>query len=106
MYQKFSIPPKNFKILAHTKSCPIAAIGNSEKKIYGLQFHPEVQHTNRGLELIKNFIFNICKTEPNWTAESFIKNEVNRIKDKVEKKTCIMWLIRWGRFNRSRHIDT
>ncbi|MCK4428133.1 MAG: glutamine-hydrolyzing GMP synthase [candidate division Zixibacteria bacterium] len=75
--------PKGFEVLAHTESIPFAAIRNKEKEIFGLQFHPEVVHTQEGKKIIHNFLFNICRCEGTWTAESFIESSVSRIKDEV-----------------------
>ncbi|MEK9657052.1 MAG: glutamine-hydrolyzing GMP synthase [bacterium] len=83
------VPPPGFKVLAHTQSCKVAAIGNSEKKYYGLQFHPEVSHTQRGQELIRNFMFNICEMEPNWYADTFIDKTLKEIKNKVEDEQVL-----------------
>ena len=58
--------PKNFSKIASTKNSPLTIIENSQKKLYGIQFHPEVTHTENGNEIIKNFIFNICKSKKNW----------------------------------------
>jgi GMP synthase (glutamine-hydrolysing) len=84
--------PKGFEILAHTESIPFAAIKNKEKKIFGLQFHPEVVHTQEGKKIIYNFIFKICKCEGTWTAESFIESSVSLIKDKVKNGKVILGL--------------
>eukprot|EP01047_Picozoa_sp_COSAG01_P060748 COSAG01_NODE_7491_length_3186_cov_3.612569_1_plen_251_part_10 len=78
------VPPPGFKVLAHTESCPIAAMGNSQKKFYGIQFHPEVAHTQRGSELIQNFLFNICEMSPSWSSDSFIQSALENIKTEVQ----------------------
>jgi GMP synthase (glutamine-hydrolysing) len=57
--------PDNFKCLASSLTCKIAIFENNERKLYGLQFHPEVQHTINGSQIIRNFIFDICKMQPN-----------------------------------------
>ena len=75
--------PKGFEVLAHTENIPLAAIRDKEKKIFGLQFHPEVVHTQEGKKIIRNFLFNICRCKGTWTAESFIKSSVSLIKDEV-----------------------
>ncbi|NPA93973.1 MAG: glutamine-hydrolyzing GMP synthase [Thermodesulfobacteria bacterium] len=75
--------PNGFKTLAHSSSCPIAAMANKEKAIYGVQFHPEVVHTEIGMDVLSNFLFRVCKCEPNWTMESFVATTVNEIKEKV-----------------------
>jgi GMP synthase (glutamine-hydrolysing) len=59
-------PPAGFALLAETDTCPVAAIGDSQRRLYGVQFHPEVVHTRRGMELLKNFLFRICGCERDW----------------------------------------
>ena len=61
--------PKSFKVIASTKSSKLTIIENSQKKIYGVQFHPEVTHTENGKQIFKNFIFSICKIEKNWNVK-------------------------------------
>jgi GMP synthase (glutamine-hydrolysing) len=85
------LPPK-FKVLAHTESIPFAAIGNRERKIYGLQFHPEVAHTEEGRRILSNFLFFICECEGSWTTESFIDTTVSRIKEQVKDGKVILGL--------------
>ncbi len=75
--------PKNFKKIASTKSSPFTGIENIKKKIYGIQFHPEVTHTRNGKIIIKNFIFLICKIKKNWKLE----NEKMRIIRDIKKRT-------------------
>jgi len=77
--------PKDFKVLAHTKNTPLAAIGNPEKKLYGVQFHPEVVHTEYGTEIIKNFVYVVCGCQPTWTTKNFIEQSVKEIKEQVGK---------------------
>jgi len=77
--------PKDFRILAHTKNTPLAAIGNPEKKLYGVQFHPEVVHTEKGVEIIKNFVYVICGCKPTWTTKNFIEEQVRGIKQLLGK---------------------
>jgi len=81
--------PKNFKILAHTKNTPLAAIGNPEKKLYGVQFHPEVVHTEKGTEIIKNFVYVVCNCKPTWTTKNFIQQSVQEIKNTVGKENIL-----------------
>ena len=81
--------PKNFKILAHTKNTPLAAIGNPDKKLYGVQFHPEVVHTEKGTEIIKNFVYVVCNCKPTWTTKNFIQQSVQEIKNTVGKENIL-----------------
>lgn len=75
--------PQGYVLLAATDNCPIAAIGNPQKKIYGVQFHPEVVHTPQGHRIIANFLFRVAGCVPDWTAGSFIEETVQRIKENV-----------------------
>lgn len=77
-----SLPP-NFRVLAHSDNSPIAAMGNREKHLYGVQFHPEVVHTSCGRELIENFLFRICQCRPTWTMKSFVDTAICAIQEKV-----------------------
>ena len=76
------IPP-GFKIIGHTESAKAAAITSEEKSIYGIQFHPEVVHTEQGTEILKNFVLKVCKAKQDWTMESFIDTAVEKI-SKIE----------------------
>ncbi|MFQ6025303.1 MAG: glutamine-hydrolyzing GMP synthase, partial [Nitrosopumilaceae archaeon] len=71
--------PDGFDVIGHTDRSSGAAIANRQKKIYGIQFHPEVVHTERGTEILKNFAVNICNANQNWTMQNFIENTVNEI---------------------------
>ena len=75
--------PDGFTAVAHSKHCPYAAIYDGKRKIYGVQFHPEVTHTVFGKEILKNFLFNIARLTPAWTMGSFVENSVKAIKEKV-----------------------
>jgi GMP synthase (glutamine-hydrolysing) len=81
--------PINFKAIAHSENTKVAAMVNSEKKIYGIQFHPEVTHTPLGKKVFKNFLYKICQCKPSWNLESFIKQSVMGIKEKVGKGRVI-----------------
>lgn len=71
--------PKNFEVIGHTESAKAAAIANMEKSIYGIQFHPEVVHTEQGTEILKNFVLKICKAKQEWTMEGFVEKTVKDI---------------------------
>lgn len=77
--------PAGFRSIASTTNSPIAAFRNEEGTIYGLQFHPEVVHTPRGTELLRNFVFEVCRCEPSWTSASFIEETVQAVREKVKK---------------------
>ncbi|MCP8320395.1 MAG: glutamine-hydrolyzing GMP synthase [archaeon] len=81
--------PEGFDVIANSENCPIAAMRNKSKKLFGLQFHPEVVHTEKGVDILKNFVFNVCKCKPAWKMESFIEKTISEIKDKVGNKKVL-----------------
>ncbi|MBM2814110.1 MAG: guaA [Ignavibacteria bacterium] len=76
-------PPDGFEVIAHSDNSPVCAVSNPEKKIYGVQFHPEVQHTEEGIAILNNFLRNICECSANWNAQSFIESSIATIKEAV-----------------------
>ena len=84
--------PKDFIVTAFSKNSKLSAIENKKSNIYGLQFHPEVVHTNQGEKIIKNFIISICKTKPTWSMQNYLKTQISKIKDQVEKNHVICGL--------------
>ncbi len=82
-------PPPDFEIIAQTQNSPVCAIRNKERKIYGVQFHPEVAHTEKGREILKNFVYKICNCKGGWNAKSFIESSIEEIKEKVKDKKVI-----------------
>lgn len=84
--------PAGFEVTATSASCPIAAITNEDRKMYGVQFHPEVQHSVHGNELLKNFALNICGCKGDWTMENFIDVEVAKIREQVGDKKVLLAL--------------
>jgi GMP synthase (glutamine-hydrolysing) len=81
--------PHGFRATAHSKNTPYAAIEDAQKKIYGLQFHPEVVHTQRGLDLIKHFLFHICKCSNPWTMRSFLDQTNSDLRKRIGSKKVI-----------------
>ena len=75
--------PEGFKIIAHTEVCPVAAMENEERNLYGVQFHPEVEHTPFGQKMIQNFLHEICGLESLWTMASFAEDKIKEIKELV-----------------------
>jgi len=82
--------PKGFLLFGKTLDCPIAAMGNIEKNIYGLQFHPEVTHTKHGIKILNNFIFDICKCNKDWSLESYLTELTHSIKKLVGTKLVFL----------------
>lgn len=70
--------PENFEIIADSPSCQNAAIEDKSRKLYGVQFHPEVRHTEYGNDLLRNFIRRVCECTGNWTMENFVEIEVEK----------------------------
>ena len=81
--------PKSFKTIASTKDSNLTIIENSKNKIYGVQFHPEVTHTENGRQIFKNFLFLICKIKKNWNVVSQKNNLISEIKKKIKKEKVI-----------------
>ncbi len=81
--------PKGFKTVAYSKNSKLAIIENSSKKIYGVQFHPEVTHTTKGKHILKNFLFVICKINRNWSSKQQKKKLINDVRSMVGNKKVI-----------------
>lgn len=84
--------PEGFETLAHTENTPCAAIAHHEKKLYGVQFHPEVVHSQGGMPLIRNFVYHICDCEPTWTTAAFVEDAIREIRGKVGDKRVLLAL--------------
>lgn len=84
--------PEGFKMIAKSPNSPYAAMSHAEKKLFGVQFHPEVTHTPEGKEILSNFAFEICGCSPNWTMASFIERTVQEIRTKVGEKHVVCGL--------------
>ncbi len=87
-----SVMPKNFKIVASTKNSKLTIIENSRDNFYGVQFHPEVTHTNKGKVLLRNFLFLICKIKKNWSSKDQKLRLIKNIKDQVGNNKVICGL--------------
>jgi GMP synthase (glutamine-hydrolyzing), C-terminal domain or B subunit/GMP synthase (glutamine-hydrolyzing), N-terminal domain or A subunit len=81
--------PEGYRVSATTESCPVAAMENADKGIYGVQFHPEVEHTLLGREILKNFLFEVCNLKGDWNMGSFTDEKVNEIRKLVGSKKVI-----------------
>ncbi len=84
--------PEGFSVLAHTDNTPCAAISNHERKLFGVQFHPEVVHSEGGTALIRNFVYHICECEPTWTTEAFVEESIREIRARVGDKKVLLAL--------------
>ena len=82
-------PPAGFAICASTPGTPVAAIGDAKRKLYGVQFHPEVRHTPQGMDMLKNFLYNVCGLKPEWTMSSFIEEQIKDIRQLVGNKKVL-----------------
>lgn len=83
---------EGFGLDASSGTCPFASTSNPNKKIYTVQFHPEVRHTEFGNQILKNFVFEICKAEANWNMDSFIDSQVAQIREKVGNDKVLLAL--------------
>ncbi|OGP59404.1 MAG: glutamine-hydrolyzing GMP synthase [Deltaproteobacteria bacterium RBG_13_61_14] len=84
--------PPGFAAIAHSANSPIAAMKHPEKKLFGVQFHPEVAHTPQGLAMLKNFLFRVAACQGQWTPEHFIESTVAKIREQVGKSKIILGL--------------
>lgn len=85
-------PPAGFKVTASTPVCPCAALENSEKKLYSVQFHPEVSHSVEGDKMLHNFLYYVCECEGNWKMEDFIETTVKEIRDEIGDSGVVLGL--------------
>ena len=84
--------PTGFELLAHTDNTPCAAVADHQRKLYGVQFHPEVVHSIGGIALIRNFVYHICRCQPTWTTEAFVEEAVRNIRAQVGDKKVLLAL--------------
>ena len=86
--------PAGFEVLADTEAgtCPVAAFGDKKRNIYGVQFHPEVVHTEYGNQVLKNFLYEVCGASGDWTMSGFVQEQVKKLKEKIgdKKVLCAM----------------
>ena len=96
--------PSSYEIDGHTSNAKVAAVHHTNKEIYGVQFHPEVAHTDCGKQILRNFAFDICKLSGDWTANSFVDEQIEAIRKKVgnDQLECVFvdnGLLRKNEFN-------
>ncbi|HLP07784.1 MAG TPA: glutamine-hydrolyzing GMP synthase [Opitutaceae bacterium] len=84
--------PRGFSATARTENSPYAAIENAEKKFYGLQFHPEVHHTENGVQILRNFLYNVCGCRGDWSMANFVDRAIADIREKVGDGRVILGL--------------
>ena len=81
--------PAGFKVVATTKTCPVAAMENAERKIYGVQYHPEVVHSIDGNKMLRNFLYEIVGVKGDWTMDNFAKETIKALKEKIGDKKVL-----------------
>ncbi len=89
---RIEAPPANFTPLAQSPNSPYAAIGDVERGLYGVQFHPEVQHTPQGAQMLRNFLFEICGCEPKWSPQSVIDSTISELKERIGDERVLLAL--------------
>ena len=82
-------PPKGFRITATTPHCPCAAMENAAEKLYAVQFHPEVQHTTRGGDMLRHFLFDVCGCAGDWRMDSFVEQSIRKIREQIGNKRVL-----------------
>lgn len=81
--------PEGFTVRAHSSDCPVAAMDCAEKKLYAVQFHPEVEHTEFGNEFLKNYLYRVCECSGDWRMDTFAKDTILQIKERVGDKKVL-----------------
>ncbi|MBN8411720.1 glutamine-hydrolyzing GMP synthase [Halomonas denitrificans] len=89
---KVAQAPEAFTVTASTPSCPIAAMSWEEKRFYGVQFHPEVTHTQQGQRILEHFVLDICGAERNWTPAKIIEDQIARVREQVGDRHVLLGL--------------
>jgi GMP synthase (glutamine-hydrolysing) len=89
-------PPPGFRSIAHTENSPVAAMRDESSRLFAVQFHPEVVHTPRGVEVLENFLFRICGLQPTWTAKSYIDMAIQQIRNTVGENGRVLCALSGG----------
>ena len=84
--------PEGFKAVSWSENCPTAAIADEDRKIYGVQFHPEVSHTVHGREMIRSFLYDVCGLHGTWIIEDFKERKIREIREKVGEGRVLLGL--------------
>lgn len=84
-----SAVPEGFEVIGTTDTCPVAAMANDEKKLYGVQFHPEVMHTEYGETVLRNFLYKVCGAKGEWTMANFAESKIRELKEKIGDKKVL-----------------
>lgn len=95
-FDKLVMLPQDFVVVASTKNSEYAGISHDTRPIFGVQFHPELEHTPRGSELLRNFAVGICGAQPNWVMGNFVQREITRIKHLVGDQAQVLGAISGG----------
>lgn len=86
---QIDVMPEGFSAVSNTEDCHVAAMQNPDKKLYAVQFHPEVEHTKQGFLVIQNFLFEVAGLKGDWTSESFIEEKIAEVQEKVQDKKVL-----------------
>ena len=84
--------PGGFETIASTDSCPVAAMANEERRLYGVQFHPEVTHTKNGMSILRHFLFDVCGCAGDWEMGSYAQQAIQQIRETVGEDTVLLGL--------------
>lgn len=102
---KLSHLPEDFVHIASTNNAPYAGIAHVQRPIYGVQFHPEVSHTPRGVDILRNFAVDICEARQHWTMDEFVAQEVSRIRHLVGPKGRVIGAVSGMGFSKLVGLD-
>lgn len=84
-----SAVPEGFEVIGTTDTCPVAAMANDERKLYGVQFHPEVMHTEYGENVLRNFLYKVCGAKGEWTMANFAESKIRELREKIGDKKVL-----------------
>lgn len=87
-----AVPPAGYEVIGNTCDCPCAAMQNAEQKIYAVQFHPEVTHSEYGKQILRNFLYEVCECKGDWVMDNFIENTVAALREQIGDKKVVLGL--------------